>query len=96
MAKKSTTAATTTQEAAPRTPMPKCLEGPDGGIRTGQDVIALMSAVSSNLYMGTMTAPIGNAICNCVGKINKTVELCHKYGTAGITGARNLALTDRA
>lgn len=51
-----------------------------GVIKTANDFSTLMSALISDVLMGSITPNVCNAACNAGGKILKVVELQHKYG----------------
>lgn len=51
------------------------------GVHTGEDFAKLMSALMSDVIMGTVTPDIANAACNAGGKLLKVVEMQYKYGS---------------
>lgn len=59
---------------------PRSLALANGGVKTGRDFAALMSALMSDLLDGRIDARSANAVCNAGGKLLKVVEMEHKYG----------------
>lgn len=51
------------------------------GVHTGEDFAKLMSALMSDVILGTVTPDIANAACNAGGKLLKVVEMQYKYGS---------------
>lgn len=66
------------------------------GVKTAEDLAAIMSSLISDIIAGRVTPVVANAACNASGKLLKVVELQCKYGTpTAIPGERTLKLTSK-
>jgi hypothetical protein len=65
----------------------KCLEIAEQGITTAKQYAQMMSALMTDLIVGSITPQIGNAVCNAGGKMLKVVELQLKYGKTSTDGS---------
>jgi len=63
------------------------------GVRNGDDLAALLSALISDNIEGRVTTAMTNSTCNAAGKLMKIVELQHKYGMkVGADGVKSLTI----
>lgn len=62
------------------------------GVRTGGDILELMSAMITDVVDGTVSAGTANAAINASGKMLKVVELTHRYGVKDSDGRRYLPM----
>jgi len=50
------------------------------GVKTSRDFAGLMSSLMGDLLQGSVSAGIGNAVCNAGGKLLKVIEMEERYG----------------
>ena len=62
------------------------------GVTTGDEFARLMSALMSDVILGTITPDIANSACNAGGKLLKIVEMQYRYGQQKPQGERPFIL----
>lgn len=71
---------------------PRCLAVAKEGIQTTHQLARYLSALMSDVVEGNIPPTVANAGVNAAGKLLKTVELQHKYGTPSGNGKKMLDL----